>query len=511
LLRVKRALISVSDKTGLEQFARGLSELGIELISTSGTAAYLTEHGLSVTLVEDVTGVAEMLGGRVRTLHPNVHGALLARRDVEDDQRSLAEHGIEPIELVVVNLYPFARLAGRRDVSEEDLIEAIDIGGPAMIRAAAKNHASVAVVVDPERYGFVLDELSESGELSSDTRRELAAEAFTHTAGYDIGIANWFLDAEIFPEHALREFVKVMDLPYGENPHQRAAYYREAGARRHLLSRVEQHGGRQLSFNNLLDLDAATSIVAEYSLPACAIVKHGNPCGVALAANIEDAYSLAHAADPLSAYGGVVAVNRPVTAALAERLGEQFVEVVHAPGYADGAVALLTRKPNLRVLENAERRGATPGERDYRRVIGGLLVQDRDSESEERSQMTVVTTAQPSEAQWGDLLFAWRVAKHVTSNAIVLARDLVTVGVGAGQMSRVDAARLALEKAATAEGAACASDAFFPFPDGIEALAAGGVRAVIQPGGSKRDAEVVVAADAAGIAMVLTGRRHFAH
>jgi phosphoribosylaminoimidazolecarboxamide formyltransferase/IMP cyclohydrolase len=511
-VRIQRALISVFDKTGLEPFARGLVDLGVELIATSKTAAFLEDLGLSVTKVEDLTGVADMLGGRVRTLHPKVHGALLARRDVEEDRKSLAEHGIEPIDLVVSNLYPFVRLSARRDVSESDLIEAIDIGGPTMIRAAAKNHAFVAVVVDPERYGFLLDELSESGEVSSLTRRELAAEAFTHTAGYDIAIANWFLDAESFPDRTLREFVKLADLPYGENPHQRAAYYVEVGARRHLLSRVEQHGGNPLSFNNLLDLNAASGLIDEFSLPACVIVKHGNPCGVALAGSVEEAYRRALAADPMSAYGGVVAVNRAVSVPLAEALAEQFVDVLYAPAYADGALDVLRRKPGVRLLENAERRGATPGERDYRRVLGGLLIQDRDSESEDRSLTTVATKAQPTEAQWGDLLFAWRVAKHVRSNAVVLARDLVTLGVGAGQMSRVDASRIALDKALQpAEGAACASDAFFPFADGIEGLVAAGVRAVIQPGGSKRDDEVIAAADAAGVAMVFTGRRHFAH
>ncbi|HYZ81740.1 MAG TPA: bifunctional phosphoribosylaminoimidazolecarboxamide formyltransferase/IMP cyclohydrolase, partial [Solirubrobacteraceae bacterium] len=396
---MKRALISVSDKTGLEPFARGLAEQGIELISTSGTAAFLSELGLPVTRVEDLTGAAEMLGGRVKTLHPNVHGALLARRDSEGDQSALAEAGIEPIDLVVVNLYPFQRLATRRDVPTDDLIEAIDIGGVAMIRAAAKNHESVGVVVDPERYRFVLDELSESGELSAGTRRELAAEAFAHTAAYDSAIANWFLEGDSFPERLLREFVKVVDLPYGENPHQRAAYYTESGARRHLLSRVTQHAGKPLSFNNLADLNAGCVLVAEFTLPACAIVKHGNPCGVALAATIEEAYEKAHAADPQSAYGGVVALNRPVSEPLARLLADQFAEVVHAPGYQPDALERLQARAGLRVLENAERRRATPGERDYRRVLGGLLVQDRDSESEDRSVIEVASTAQPSEQQ----------------------------------------------------------------------------------------------------------------
>ena len=510
-MTIERALISVSDKTGLEAFARGLVERGVELVSTSGTAAFLGEAGLPVTPVEDVTGFAEMLGGRVRTLHPAIHGGLLARRGNAEDMRSLQEHGIGPIDLVVVNLYPFVRLAARRDSAEDELVEAIDVGGPALIRAAAKNFADVAVVVDPDRYGFVLDELGEGGTLSPGTRRELAAEAFAHTAAYDISIANWFTAAESFPERVLAEFVKITDLAYGENPHQRAAFYMEAGARRHLLSRVTQHSGRMLSFNNLLDLESATRVVAEFTLPACAIVKHGNPCGVALAATIEEAYARAYAADELSAYGAVVAVNRPVSEALAASIAERFVEVVHAPGFAPEALALLAQRKALRVLENSERRRPTPGERDYRRVAGGLLVQDRDGESEERGGMEVVTTAQPSESEWGDLAFAWRVAKHVRSNAIVLAHDLATVGIGAGQMSRIDSVRLALDKAGDASGAVLASDAFFPFADGVEAALAAGVRVFVQPGGSKRDDEVVQAVEAAGAAMVFTGRRHFAH
>ena len=512
-MTVKRALISVSDKNGLAEFAAGLRKLGIELISTSGTAAYLEEHGLSVTKVEDMTGLAEMLGGRVKTLHPKVHGALLARRDVSSDTASLAEHGIEPIDMLVVNLYPFRRVAARRESTEADTIEAIDIGGPAMIRAAAKNFASVAVVVDPERYGFILDELREEKSLSEETRRELAAEAFAHTAGYDVAIANWFNESESFPERTLMEFVKVTDLAYGENPHQRAAYYQEAGTRRHLLSMVTQHGGKQLSFNNLLDLEAASELVREFSVPACAIVKHGNPCGCALAGDPVEAYRRAVATDPTSAFGAIIAINRPVSLAVAEALVDQFVEVLHAPGFAPEALALLTEKrPKLRLLESNERRGVTPGERDYRRVVGGLLVQDRDSEAEDREFMEVVAGPPPNERQWGDLLFAWRVAKHVRSNAIVLARDTATIGVGAGQMSRVDSVALALKKASgPVEGAVLASDAFFPFADGVTMALDAGVRVFIEPGGSKRDGDVIEAVTKAGGTLVFTGRRHFAH
>jgi len=511
---VKRALISVSDKTGLLEFAHGLVDLGVELIATSGTAAYLAEHNLQTTRVEDLTGVAEMFGGRVKTLHPSLHGALLARRDDAGDQATLAEHGIEPIDLVIVNLYPFRHVAARRESSEAEVVEAIDVGGPAMVRAAAKNFAAVAVLVDPERYGFVLDELRESaGDLSLDTRRELAAEAFAHTAGYDIAIANWFSDTESFPERHLGELVKVTDLAYGENPHQRAAYYMDAGARRHLLSMVTQHGGKQLSFNNLLDLDAATTLVQEFTVPACVIVKHGNPCGCALAATPEEAYRKALAADPSSAFGGVVAINRPLSRDLAEVVAGQFVEVLHAPGYGEGAVDLLReRLKNLRLLESDERRRPTPGERDFHRVLGGLLIQDRDTESEDRDTMEVVAGTPPTEREWGDLLFAWRVVKHVRSNAIVIARDTATVGIGAGQMSRVDSTQLALGKALTpVAGAVLASDAFFPFADGVQAALDAGVRVIIEPGGSKRDDEVIAAVEAAGGTLVFTGRRHFSH
>jgi phosphoribosylaminoimidazolecarboxamide formyltransferase/IMP cyclohydrolase len=510
-VRVRRALISVSDKTGLERFARGLHDTGVELISTSGTATFLEELGLPVTRIEDITGVAEMFEGRVKTLHPKVHGSLLARRDVPGDVQQLAELGVEPIDLVAVNLYPFRRVSARRSAPRDEVIEAIDIGGPAMLRAAAKNHGSVAVVCDPDRYGFLLDEIAESGGIGDETRTELAAEAFAHTAAYDTAIANWFMEGDPLPERLLMDFVKVTDLAYGENPHQSAAYYHETGARRHLLSMVTQHSGKPLSFNNLLDVDTASRLVEEFSLPACAIVKHGNPCGVGLGATIEEAYQHAYAADPTSAYGGIVATNRPIPAALAGVLAERFVEVLHAPGFAPEVIEALSAK-NTRLLDNQERRRVTPGEREYRRVIGGLLVQDRDNESEDRSVMDVATAAVPTEEQWGDLLFAWRVAKHVRSNAIVLARGLATVGVGAGQQSRVDAARLAVEKAVTpVAGSVCASDAFFPFADSIDLLLAAGVSAFVQPGGSIRDDEVVAAVEAAGAVMVMTGRRHFRH
>jgi phosphoribosylaminoimidazolecarboxamide formyltransferase/IMP cyclohydrolase len=513
-VRVARALISVSDKTGLEELARGLSDLGVTLVSTGGTGEALRSWGLAVTPVEEVTGQPEILGGRVKTLHPLIHGAILGRAGHAGDEQQMRKAGIEPIDLVVVSLYPFEEWVQRRGVTDEELIEQIDIGGPAMVRAAAKNHARVGVVTSPDQYGEVLEELQAGdGELSPTLRRRLAGAAFQRTARYDAAIADWFATVEDeFPEAILMGFDKLRELSYGENPHQRAAYYTERGARTHLLARVEQLHGKALSFNNLFDLDAGRALLAEFELPACVIVKHNNPCGVAVSSDVRTAYERARDCDPVSAYGGVVVVNRPVDAQLGELLAGTFVELLLAPGYDDAALAALTRKPNTRIMLNDERRRTNPGERDLRRVVGGLLVQDRDAESEDRALMTVVTTRTPSEAEWGDLLFAWRVAKHVKSNAIVLARDLVTVGIGAGQMSRVDSVRLAVEKAqAPVAGAALASDAFFPFADGPEAAVAAGVRAIIQPGGSIRDEEVVAACNAAGVAMVMTGRRHFRH
>jgi phosphoribosylaminoimidazolecarboxamide formyltransferase/IMP cyclohydrolase len=509
-----RALISVYDKTGVDDFARGLVELDCELVASSGTAAFLEEQGLPVTRVESLTGFAEMLGHRVVTLHPAVHGGILARRDVPDDLADLAEHEIEPFDLVVVNLYPFTEVASRRGVKEEDAVEMIDIGGPALLRAAAKNFAHVAAVSRPERYESVLAELREGGELSLDTRRSLAAETFVVTAAYESAISAWFSDRETFPEGLIPTFWKERDLPYGENPHQRAAYYAEAGARRHLLSRVEQLHGRELSYNNLNDLSAARQLLEELTLPACVIVKHANPCGVAVAEAIEDAYERALGADPVSAYGGVVVLNRPVEEELGTRLAEQFVEVLLSPGYEDGALDALRAKEAIRVFLSTERRRASTGERDFRRVLGGLLAQERDAGVEDREAMNVVC-GDPGESDWADLLFAWRVCKHVTSNAIVIAKDLRTIGIGAGQMSRVDAVRIAVEKAHQLghdlEGAALASDAFFPFADGPRLALDAGVRAIIQPGGSKRDPDVVATVEAAGGTMVFTGRRHFRH
>ncbi len=455
-----------------------------------------------------------MLGGRVKTLHPRVHAGILARRDDPADVATLDEHGIEPFDLVCVNLYPFEDVAARRGVAEAEAVEMIDIGGPAMLRGAAKNFAHCAPVCRPDQYGPVLDELRRDGELSLEARRRLAADAFAHTAAYEAAIANWFNAREDFPGSLVLALEKVLDLSYGENPHQRAAYYSERGSRRHLLSRVDQLHGKELSFNNLNDLSGARALAREFALPACVIVKHANPCGVAVGATAEEAYEKALACDPTSAYGGIVVVNRDVTGQLGERLAEQFVEVLFAPGYGDEALEALQRKKNTRILVDRERRAGEPGERHYKRVLGGMLVQDPDAEIEDREGWQVVA-GDVSEPQWGDLVFAWRVCKHVASNAIVLAKDLATIGIGAGQMSRVDAVEIALEKAARLDHdphyAALASDAFFPFPDGPQLALDAGVTAIVQPGGSRRDEDVIAAAEKAGAAMVFTGRRHFRH
>jgi phosphoribosylaminoimidazolecarboxamide formyltransferase/IMP cyclohydrolase len=510
-----RALISVYDKTGLQEFARGLAELGCELVASGGTADYLeTEVGLDVERVEELTGVAEMLGGRVKTLHPRIHAAILARRDQADDVATLDEQEIRPFDIVCVNLYPFSEVAGRYGVREEEAVEMIDIGGPSMLRGAAKNFAHVAPVCRPERYDSVLAELRKSGDISLETRRALAGEAFATTAAYEAAIARWFTDIEAFPETLVTAFTKVMDLRYGENPHQRGAYYAEQGARVHLLSRVEQLHGKELSLINLLDLSAARLLLREFALPACVIVKHANPCGVAVAGTVEEAYVRALASDPVSAFGMVCAVNRPVSAGLGEALAERFIDVLFAPDYDDSALEVLRRKEAIRILRDRERRGFPRGERDLKRVLGGLLVQDRDWDIDDRETMQLAC-GEAAEETWGDLIFAWRVCKHVGSNAIVLAKELATIGIGGGQTSRVDAVKIALEKAREhghdVRGAVLASDAFFPFPDGPQAALEAGVAAVIQPGGAKRDEEVIEAVRTAGATMVLTGRRHFRH
>jgi phosphoribosylaminoimidazolecarboxamide formyltransferase / IMP cyclohydrolase len=513
-VQVRRALLSVSDKTGLVEFARGLVELGVEIVSTGGTARELAEEGIPTRAVEDYTGFPEVLDGRVKTLNPRIYAGLLAIRSNPEHAATLNEHGIEPIDLVCVNLYPFERTAARRGVGDEEVIENIDVGGPTMIRAAAKNHGFAAVVVAPESYDAVLEEprMSE-GRLSRQTREALAADAFAYTARYDAAISRWFAEKDDdFPSLYARAYEKVLDLPYGENPHQRAAYYAQAGARTHLLSMVSKVHGKELSFNNLLDLDSGRKLVEEFEVPAAVIIKHNNPCGAALGRHVNEAFDKALATDPVSAFGGAFCFNREVDAELAEKLHGMFVEIVFGRGYSEDALSILQQKPNVRILDDQERRLEPPGEPDIKRVRGGILIQDRDSDLEPREAMRVVSERKPSEQEWGDLLFAWRVAKHVRSNSILLAKDLATVGIGAGQMSRVDSVRLAVEKAQTPlEGAAMASDAFFPFADGPEAAMEAGVRTIIQPGGSKRDEEVIEAVNAADVAMVFTRRRHFRH
>jgi phosphoribosylaminoimidazolecarboxamide formyltransferase/IMP cyclohydrolase len=495
------------------EFARGLQELGVELVASGGTADHLAEHGIAATRIDQLTDVPEMLGGRVKTLHPRIHAAILARRDDPDDLAALDEHGIEPFDLVCVSLYPFSQIVGRHGVTEADAVEMIDIGGPSMLRGAAKNFAHVVPVCRPARYPQILEELR-GGEISADTRRELAVEAFATTAAYETAIATWFLGREAFPDRFIPSFRKVTELAYGENPHQRAAYYAEEGARRHLLSRVEQVHGRQLSYNNLNDLSAARRLLGEFQLPACVIVKHANPCGVGVAATLEEAFTKAHDADPVSAYGMVLAVNRPVSEELGRELAGKFIDVVIAPEYDAVGLEAMRAKPATRILVDRERRRSDLGEREYKRVIGGLLVQDGDREVADRSGMEVVC-GEASEEVWGDLLFAWRVCKHVSSNAIVLARGLRTIGIGGGQTSRVDAVRIAIAKAREhgheLRGSVLASDALIPFADGPELALEAGVSALIQPGGAKRDEEVVEAVRRAGAAMVFTHRRHFRH
>jgi phosphoribosylaminoimidazolecarboxamide formyltransferase/IMP cyclohydrolase len=517
-VRVRRALLSVSEKQGIVEFARGLAALGVEIVSTGGTARELAGAGIAVRAIEDFTGFPEIMDGRVKTLHPRLYAGLLARRDEESHLQAAAEQEIEPVDLVCVNLYPFEQTVARGDASEEEVIENIDIGGPTMIRAAAKNSAFAAVVVDPADYEPVLAELRDGdGRLSLPTRKRLAAAAFACTARYDAAISRWFVahTGEGFPGTWTAAYEKVTDLRYGENPHQRAAYYAEVGAPTHLLDGVEQLHGKELSFNNLLDLTAARELVEAFAGPACAIVKHNNPCGCAVAETGQLAYERALACDPLSAYGGVIALNRPVDRSFAERLVEQFVEVLLAPGFDADALEILQVKKNVRLLELRDWPAPVHG-MEARPVIGGLLVQDQDVVSETREQMRVISERRPSASEWEDMLLAWTICRHVRSNAIVIVAHGATIGIGAGQMSRVDAVNIGIEKARAAQpellaGAVMASDAFFPFADGPQLAIDAGVAAIIQPGGSVRDEEVVAAVDAAGAAMVATDRRHFRH
>jgi phosphoribosylaminoimidazolecarboxamide formyltransferase / IMP cyclohydrolase len=516
-VRVQRALITVSDKTGITEFARCLRELGVEIVSTGGTAKHLAEAGIETRAIDDYTGFPEMLDGRVKTINPKIAAGVLAVRDNAEHVATLNEHGIEPIDLVCVNLYPFEQTAARRGVADAEVIENIDIGGPSLIRASAKNYGFTAVVTSPESYDAIADELRASdGKLSMQTREALALNAFTTTARYDAAISEWFGKREDdFPAVMVRAYEKVLDLSYGENPHQRAAYYSSSAGRTHLLSMVGKLHGKELSFNNLLDLDSARRLLEEFEVPGAVIVKHNNPCGCAVGTGVEEAFDKALATDPVSAFGGIVCVNREVDVALATKLNSMFLELIFAPDYTEEALEILQSKPNIRLLIDEERRQSMISEVDMKRVRGGVLVQDRDADLELRDEMQVVTDRHPSEAEWGELLFAWKVCKHVRSNAIVLGKELGTVGIGAGQMSRVDSVRIAIEKANAAElaldGAVMASDAFFPFPDGPELAFNAGIKAVIQPGGSKNDQATIDACDKAGVAMVFTSRRHFRH
>jgi phosphoribosylaminoimidazolecarboxamide formyltransferase / IMP cyclohydrolase len=526
-LPVRRALLSVSDKTGLVELARALTQRGIEILSTGGTARLLASAGVAVREVASWTGFPEIMDGRVKTLHPKIHGGLLGRRGVDDEV--MAQHGIAPIDLLVVNLYPFAAAVARPDCTYEDAIENIDVGGPAMLRAAAKNHESVLVVVDPADYAQLLKELdTHQGGSDMATRARLAAKAFAHTASYDTMVAAW-LDAHPFEPAAPAEhpqpafpatlpliFEKAQDLRYGENPHQRAAFYRDPAARGASVAGATVLQGKDLSFNNIADADTAIECVRQFADPACVIVKHANPCGAALATSVLEAYERAYRTDPTSAFGGIIAFNRELDAATARTItARQFVEVLAAPAVTAEAAQVLGARPNVRVLVLGDLSGGTTAALELRSVTGGLLAQTRDLEDLPEGELRVPTRRKPSETEMADLKFAWTVCRFVKSNAIVLARERATVGVGAGQMSRVYSTRLAAMKAADEKlvvaGAVMASDAFLPFRDNLDVAAGFGVRAVIQPGGSVRDAEVIAAADQHDMAMVFTGMRHFRH
>jgi len=512
---IRRALISVSDKRGIVEFAGALAARGVSLLSTGGTAKLLADAGLKVSEVSSYTGFPEIMDGRVKTLHPRVHGGLLGRRGTDD--QVMQTHGIEPIDLLVVNLYPFAATIARADATYDEGVENIDIGGPAMLRAAAKNHRDVAVLVDPADYARVLAAV-EAGGTDFGLRRELAARAYAHTAHYDAAVAGWLegLTSAGYPPTLRLEYRKKLDLRYGENPHQTGAFYADPAATFAGIASARQLQGKELSYNNIADADTALECVRQFEGCGCVIVKHANPCGVALAPTPREAYEQAYRTDPTSAFGGVIAFNRPLDAATARAIiDRQFVEIIIAPAAEPAALAVTAGKSNVRVLVTGDLGAATPGGREYRSVTGGLLAQDRDLGVVTAADLKVVTARAPTEAERADLLFAWRVCKYVKSNAIIYAKDLLTVGIGAGQMSRVVSSRIAAMKAADAgllvRGAVMASDAFLPFRDGLDVAAEIGIAAVVQPGGSLRDAEVIEAANAHGIAMVFTGMRHFRH
>ncbi|KUO21579.1 bifunctional phosphoribosylaminoimidazolecarboxamide formyltransferase/IMP cyclohydrolase [Streptomyces dysideae] len=512
---IRRALVSVYDKTGLEELARGLHEAGVELVSTGSTAGRIAAAGVPVTKVEELTGFPECLDGRVKTLHPKVHAGILADLRIEDHQRQLAELGIEPFDLVVVNLYPFRETVAS-GASPDECVEQIDIGGPSMVRAAAKNHPSVAVVTSPARYADVLDAV-QNGGFDLTTRKRLAAEAFQHTAAYDVAVAGWFagsyapVDDSQFPDFLGATWERKNTLRYGENPHQPAALYVDGTGGG--LAEAEQLHGKEMSYNNYTDTDAARRAAYDHADPCVAIIKHANPCGIAVGADVAEAHRKAHACDPLSAFGGVIAVNRPVSKEMAEQVAEIFTEVIVAPDYEDGALEALAKKKNIRVLKAA---AAPANPVELKPVDGGALLQVTDrlqADGDDPANWTLATGEALSEAELSELAFAWKACRAVKSNAILLAKDGASVGVGMGQVNRVDSAKLAVERAGAerAQGAYAASDAFFPFPDGLEILTEAGVKAVVQPGGSVRDELVVEAAKKAGVTMYFTGTRHFFH
>ncbi len=517
----RRALLSVSDKTGIVEFAKGLCKLGFQILSTGGTARTLTEAGIEVTLVSEVTGFPEILDGRVKTLHPKIHGGLLARRDNQEHMNQLDKLGIEPIDLVAINLYPFKETIKKPGVTFEEAIENIDIGGPSMLRSAAKNHKDVLVVVDPKDYDFVLKELEEKNDLNETYRRKLALKVFEHTSNYDAIIADYLrnisvkeldeIEKESFPEELTLAYEKISDLRYGENPHQKAAFYGEINRGPHSIAGAKQLHGKELSFNNINDADAALALVKEFSEPAAVGVKHTNPCGVACEKNIYEAYLKAYSADPVSIFGGIVALNRPVDKATAEELVKIFLEIVIAPSFEPDALEVLKTKKNLRLLQ-VDLAGKDEKLWDMKKVSGGLLVQDSDIENFNEEELKVVTKRKPTQKEMQDLLFGWKVVKHVKSNAIVLAKDLTTVGIGAGQVNRIWPTQQSIRQATqSTEGSVLASDAFFPFSDVVKEAASAGITAIIQPGGSIRDEDSIKAADENDIAMVFTGMRHFRH
>jgi phosphoribosylaminoimidazolecarboxamide formyltransferase/IMP cyclohydrolase len=521
LRKISRALISVSDKTGIVDFARALDAQGVEMLSTGGTFRLLRENSIAVTEVSDYTGFPEMMDGRVKTLHPKIHGGILGRRGKDDSV--MADHGIVPIDMVVVNLYPFAATVADPNCDLPTAIENIDIGGPTMVRSAAKNHKDVAIVVNAGDYQTVLDEMhSNDGQLQYDTRYQLMVKAFEHTAGYDGMIANHFgarntaNEKRDFADTFNVQYFKTQEMRYGENPHQKAAFYTEANPTDASVATAVQLQGKELSFNNIADTDAALECVKQFDQPACVIVKHANPCGVAVASDISTAYDLAFATDPESAFGGIIAFNRELDAATAEKIcAKQFVEVIIAPSVSDAAVAVVAAKKNVRLLQCGAWGAERPQDLDYKRVNGGLLIQERDNGMVTEQDLKIVSARIPTPTEISDMMFAWKVAKMVKSNAIIYAKDHQTIGVGAGQMSRINSARIAGIKAEHAglevAGAVMASDAFFPFRDGIDNAGAAGISCIIQPGGSMRDDEVITAANEHGMAMVFTGMRHFRH